>query len=356
MTDLQLTIYPYTLLFKKPATTSRGTYLRRKVWFVVAGRKGDACHFGIGECAPLPDLSCDDLPDYEEFLKVCCDKIQSGESCDSLRDYPSIRFGIETALMHLEHPDLTFWKSGFTAGSEGIRTNGLIWMSGLEEMQRQINEKIRNGFSCIKLKISAPEFPGQLALIEHIRSLYPAEKLEIRVDANGSFPYTSEILDCLKALADLQIHSIEQPIPAGNWEQMQHLVEKSPLPIALDEGLIGINNPDDKLLMLKKIHPCYIILKPSLHGGISGCNEWIALAESLKIGWWMTSALESNIGLNAIAQFAAFKEVTMSQGLGTGALFTNNIRMPIQLVGESLRFCPEEVESGQSLLSRIVGK
>jgi o-succinylbenzoate synthase len=260
---------------------------------------------------------------------------------NSLRPYPSILFGLETAFRQYETGSFRLWDTPFSRGEKGIPVNGLIWMGDYRKMAEQIENKLKDGFRCIKLKIGAIRFDDELSLLRRIRSRFPAKEITLRVDANGAFP-PGEALDRLKQLAQWDIHSIEQPIPPGQWDAMARLAAETPIPIALDEELIGWNRPEDKRRLLETIRPQYIILKPSLHGGISGCREWIDEAGRLGTGWWITSALESNIGLNAIAQWTAAVLPHPSgesfQGLGTGGLFTNNINMPLEVRKDCLWF------------------
>lgn len=325
-------IIPRQLHFKQPAGTSRGVYTTRDVWYLHLTSDKHLGRVGIGECAPLPNLSCDDLPDFESILVRFCAQAASegGFSVEVLRNYPSILFGLETAFRHLETGSYALWDTPFSRGEVGIPINGLIWMGDYKKMLEQIEAKMNNGFRCIKLKIGAIGFEEELALLRHIRSRFPAREVELRVDANGAFS-PADALDKLKRLSELDLHSIEQPIRAGQWDEMARLVADTPLPIALDEELIGINSLDGKRRLLDTIRPQYIILKPSLHGGIAGGNEWINEAGERNIGWWITSALESNIGLNAIAQWCATFDNPLPQGLGTGALFTDNVDMPLEV-------------------------
>ncbi len=334
-------IIPYTLRFKQPAGTSRGVYQAHNVWYVVLRDIHDPSHVGIGECAPLPDLSCDYDTHYAETLSRFCQIMEERQQLDSepLRSYPSILFGLETAMRHYRQRSWQLWNTPFSRGAEGIAINGLIWMGDYPFMLQQIESALARGFHCVKLKIGAIDFEKELALLRFIRSRYAANEVELRVDANGAFS-SGEAAAKLEMLAELDIHSIEQPLRAGQWEEMARLCASSPLPIALDEELIGIHQPEDKRKLLEIIRPHYIILKPSLHGGISGCNEWIALARELGIGWWITSALESNIGLNSIAQWCATLGNPLPQGLGTGSLYTNNISLPLEIRGERLWFHP----------------
>ena len=325
------------LHFKQPAGTSRGVYTTRRIWLLTVEHDGRTA---IGECAPLPQLSCDDIPDYEAVLRRFCDIIEATGSIpyDEMRNYPSMLFGVETALAQLSRTDGLLYDTPFSHGEEGIPINGLVWMGTHDEMLSRLKEKLALGFRCVKLKIGAIDFAKELDLIQHIRKHFSREEVELRVDANGGF--TPDVaLERLQELARYDIHSIEQPIMAHQWSEMAQLCQLSPLPIALDEELIGVNSTDEKIRLLDTIKPQYIILKPSLHGGVAGTREWIALANERSIGSWITSALESNIGLNAIAQLAANiygSKITMPQGLGTGMLFTDNIPMPLEIRNDCL--------------------
>lgn len=326
------------LHFKQPAGTSRGVYTTRKMWLVSLS---DGNRTGVGECAPLPDLSCDALPDelYVSKLNVFCRNLcETGEiDVEALRDYPSMLFGLETALLNLRNGGKLF-DTAFSRGEEGIPINGLVWMGNYDEMLQRMEEKLEKGFRCVKLKIGAIDFEQELDLIKRIRDRFSFHEVELRLDANGAFKY-EEALYKLELLSQYAIHSIEQPIRQGQWAYMAELCRESPLPIALDEELIGVNDPEMKTHMLNIIKPRYIILKPSLHGGMTGCREWIDAARELGVGSWITSALESNIGLNAIAQYASDvygPQITMPQGLGTGQLFTDNIPMPLEIRGDML--------------------
>ena len=343
--SLKVTVSERTLHFKQPAGTSRGVYTERKVWYV---HLSDGEKEGVGECAPLPDLSCDARSDYAEVLeKMCKEFCQTGEiNYERWRDYPSMLFGLETALLSLRshlspltsHHSPLLFDTAFSRGEVGIPINGLVWMGSYEEMLKRMEEKLEKGFRCVKLKIGAIDFEQELDLIKRIRERFSFHEVELRLDANGAFPY-EEALYKLELLSQYAIHSIEQPIRQGQWAYMAELCRESPLPIALDEELIGVNDPEMKRHMLNIIKPRYIILKPSLHGGMQGCREWIETARDMGIGSWITSALESNIGLNAIAQFASDvygDDIRMPQGLGTGQLFTDNIPMPLEIRGDKL--------------------
>ncbi len=330
-------IVPRRLHFKQPAGTSRGSYTTRDVWYLHLTSDKYPDRVGIGECAPLPKLSCDDMQGYESVLAHICNEVteQGGFSVESLRDYPSILFGLETAFRHLERGCFELWDTPFSRGEVGIPINGLIWMGDYKKMLEQIEAKMAVGFRCIKLKIGAINFEKDLALLRFIRSHFSAKEVELRVDANGAFA-PADAMEKLKRLAELDLHSIEQPIRAGQWEDMARLTAETPLPIALDEELIGINIPERKQCLLDSVHPQYIILKPSLHGGMAGGNEWIREAEKRNIGWWITSALESNIGLNAIAHWCATFNNPLPQGLGTGALFKEKVEMTLEVRKDSL--------------------
>jgi o-succinylbenzoate synthase len=330
-------IEPYTLHFRKPAGTSRGVYQIHDVWYVRLSSMEYPGRFGIGECAPLPDLSCDALPDYAGHLEQACRSLERTGALDyeALRPYPSILFGLETALRHLERGSYALWDSPFSRSEQGIPINGLIWMGPFREMEVQIKEKIQAGFKCIKLKIGALHFEKELELLHQVRRHFSPEAITLRVDANGAFA-PGEALEKLQRLSELGLHSIEQPVKAGQWDVLSHLTAHTPLPIALDEELTGCHLPEEKRRLLETIKPQYIVLKPTLHGGIAGCTEWIRLADELGIGWWITSALESTIGLNAIAQWCATLHNPLHQGLGTGGLYTDNIEMPLSIQGERL--------------------
>ena len=362
-----------TLHFKQPAGTSRGVYTTRHSYYLTLTSDELPGVEGVGECATLPDLSCDAKPEYEMTLRQVCQMVeQMGRiPYDMIRAYPSITFGLETAFasffdetkkklgaMNLSEGKtsveilkeagvsvpmgmenlVNLFDSPFGRGEEGITINGLVWMGTYEEMLARLEEKLQAGFHCVKLKIGAIDFFKELDLIKRIRDVYTQEQVELRVDANGGF-LPENAMSQLEALAKYDIHSIEQPIKQHQWPKMAQLCRETPLPIALDEELIGVNVRSMKEALLDTIRPQYIILKPSLHGGIYGCNEWIQLASQRGIGSWITSALESNIGLNAIAHYAAKvygPNVEMPQGLGTGQLFTDNIPIPLEIRGDKL--------------------
>lgn len=327
----------HELIFKRPSGTSRGVLKTKETWFLVLN---DSHKFGVGECGLLRELSFDDVPNYEAKLKWVCENIHLGLDTllNQLIDFPSIQFGLEQAfLSFLSNNPYILFPSNFTISESPIEINGLIWMGSKEYMLEQITEKLKSGFNCIKMKIGAIDFNTELSLLSSIREEYGKDKIELRVDANGAFK-PKEALSKLKQLAEFDLHSIEQPIRQGNWKAMANLCLRTPLPIALDEELIGITSIAQKSELLETIKPQYIILKPSLVGGYKGSQEWIDLAEKLKINWWITSALESNIGLNAISQWTYTLKSKLPQGLGTGSLFTNNFESPLEVKNGNLYY------------------
>jgi o-succinylbenzoate synthase len=327
---MKATYYKYILHFKQPSGTSRGVMNVKETWFIILEHDGKK---GIGECGILRGLSIDDRPDYEEKLRWTCTNIHLGKDLlwETLLEFPSIQFGVEMAFQSIasETPFLLF-PSGFTEGVKSMEINGLVWMGNEAFMKQQIEEKLAAGFRCIKLKIGAINFETELQLLRLIRQHFSAEQIEIRVDANGAFSLDSA-LDKIMQLTEFKLHSIEQPITKNNTDSMADLCKVSPLPIALDEELIGVFDVNEKEQLLLKIKPKYIILKPSFLGGFRGTQEWISLAEKHKIEWWITSALESNIGLNAIAQWTFLQRNIMPQGLGTGGLYNNNFDCPLNV-------------------------
>ncbi|QWX85464.1 o-succinylbenzoate synthase [Cellulophaga sp. HaHaR_3_176] len=320
----------YILDFKRPSGTSRGILKQKETWFIYLEQDGK---YGIGECGILRSLSIDDVPDYEEKLKWTCENITLGKDklWNHLIEYPSIQFGVEQAFLSFDSDNpFELFKSAFTQKKSPIPINGLIWMGEESFMFEQIQQKLEQGFKCIKMKIGAINFDSELKLIASIREKYSKYQIELRVDANGAFS-SEEALSKLKQLANYNLHSIEQPIKQGNYLKMSNLCKETPLPIALDEELIGVFDVTKKKELLLTIQPQYIILKPSLIGGFKGSQEWITLAEELGIKWWVTSALESNIGLNAIAQWTYTLNSKLPQGLGTGGLYVNNIDSPLKV-------------------------
>ncbi|MEO5778001.1 MAG: o-succinylbenzoate synthase [Flavobacterium sp.] len=325
---MKASYFKYVLHFKQASGTSRGILTDKETWFIILEKDGKK---GIGECGILRGLSADDRPDYEEKLQWTCENIHLGEQkiWDELVEFPSIQFGIEMAFLSLksENPFVLF-PSDFTKNTKSISINGLVWMGDETFMKTQIEDKIKQGFSCIKLKIGAINFDKEIDLLRFIRANFDANAIEIRVDANGAFS-ENEALNKINQITGFKIHSIEQPIKKKLTDTMSVLCKNSQIPIALDEELIGVFSKEEKENLLQKIKPQFIVLKPSFIGGFRGTLEWISLAEKLNIGWWITSALESNIGLNAIAQFTFLQNNLMAQGLGTGSLFTNNFDCPL---------------------------
>ena len=339
----KITITSKLLHFLQPAGTSRGVYNTRLSFYLKLTSDEQPDVVGVGECATLPDLSCDAMPpnEYERKLRTFCDEYESTGVIDyeAMRAYPSMLFGLETAVAQFNAKgSLNFFNTPFGRGEEGIPINGLVWMGTFKEMFERLEAKLKAGFHCIKIKIGAIDFNRELQLIRHIRSTFSRNNVELRVDANGGFT-PEEALSRMEALVQYDIHSIEQPIKQHQWTEMARLCAATPLPIGLDEELIGVNERQKKIELLDTIRPQYIVLKPSLHGGMAGTEEWIQLACERNIGSWITSALESNVGLNAIAQLTASiygTNIRHAQGLGTGQLFADNIEMPLKVVGDKL--------------------
>jgi len=337
---LQARFQKHTLQFKIPGGTSRGVLKTKDSWFVFIWDEKRPEIKGIGECSIIRGLSIDPWREFESVLERLCIDINNFDYWlkDGLTLFPAIRFVLETALKDLENGGKRLlFPSGFTDGKQAIPINGLIWMGEPDFMRRQITEKIEKGFRCIKLKIGAINFDEELGLLKSIRNEFNEDGLELRVDANGGFT-PDEAKEKLHRLAELKVHSIAQPIRQNQWEEMARLCETTPIPIALDEELIGIKDEEELQKMLTTIHPQYIILKPSLLGGLSQSEMFIREAEKQRIGWWVTSALESNIGLNVIAQWIATLNNPLPQGLGTGQLFTNNIPSPLYIENAQLYF------------------
>ena len=334
----------YTLLFKNPAVTSRDTLTRRDTYYIEVWHEESPEVRGLGECALFKGLGDDDVPDYEERL---ADMVKQLNNCRSEAEIvmprlTSMKFGLETALADLRNGGTRrIYPTPWSEGKGAITINGLIWMGNAEQMLHRIKEKLAAGFRCVKLKIGGINFDKELKLLSYIRERFSADELQLRLDANGAFT-PANALARLEALAHYDIHSIEQPIKPRQWEALSKLCSTSPIAIALDEELIGLHSREEKVEMLEAVKPQYVILKPSLCGGFSGANEWIALAEERGIDWWATSALESNIGLNAIAQWVSTYHPTLPQGLGTGALYVNNIESPLVQEHDYLRYKTNE--------------
>lgn len=327
----------YILNFKNASATSRGVLHTKETYFLKVFENDKS---GIGECSIFRGLSIDDRPDYEEKLQWICDNINLNidELLKNLIEFPSIQFGLEQAILSLESTNsFELFPSKFTKSTDAININGLIWMGSEAFMKQQIKAKLNAGFSILKMKIGAIDFEAEISLLKSIRKEFTSKEIELRVDANGAFN-PSEVLEKLNILSEFEIHSIEQPIKQGQFNEMANLCSKTPIPIALDEELIGVFNVTKKEELLQIINPQYIILKPSLVGGFKGSEEWINLAKNQQINWWITSALESNIGLNAIAQWTYSLITNMPQGLGTGGLFANNFESPLEVKSGYLHY------------------
>ena len=354
MSALRAEYKKFTFPFIKPMGTSRGVLFHRETFILAL--HDDKGRVGFGECAPLSKLSFDDKPEFETFLKNVCLDLTAGCAIDAfqLADWPAIRFGVETATLALRRFHQSLFATDFTRGLGTIPTNGLIAMASPEEMLDQVFQKVEAGFRCIKIKVGANDFDDECRLLHEVRKRWAAGEIELRLDANGAFSKT-DALEKLHVLAGFQVHSIEQPIRRGTWQEMAHICTRSPLPIALDEELIGIHEGEEKRRLLETIRPAFLILKPTLLGGFAACQEWISLCESHGVGFWVTSILESNIGLNAIAQWTSTLSTSMTQGLGTGRLFSLNFELPITLRGEALHYAPgcgKNIESLSELILR----
>lgn len=349
---MKATYKKYILNFKQPSGTSRGVLTTKETYFLIIEENGKK---GIGECGLFKGLSYDDKLDYSDKMQWVCDHIELGVDAlwNELREWPSIQFGVEQAFLSLQSNNpFVLFPSRFTESTKAIPINGLVWMGSSEFMRQQIVDKIANGFNCIKIKIGAIDFKEELNLITGIRKDFSPEMIEIRVDANGGFNSTDALIK-IKQLSGYKLHSIEQPVKQKQYDSMAGLCEKTPIPIALDEELIGVVNYNDKENLLQKIRPQYIILKPSLVGGFKGSQEWIKIAEKLNIGWWVTSALESNIGLNAIAQWTFTLENNMPQGLGTGGLFTNNFETNLYVKNGHLWYDDSKKISFEKIINQL---
>ena len=331
---MELSISKETLHFKKPARTSRGEYSLHEMYLITLTDKATGKK-GTGELAPLPDLSCDrnaypDITEVRLLAEKALPSVLNDTWPDDMLSYPALRFALESAVAEARGEELKERIS--------IPINGLVWMSSFEDMLEQVKVKMAIGFRCVKLKIGAIDWQKEIELIRYVRSCFPKEDLQLRVDANGAFA-PEWAMDRLTELSKYDIHSIEQPIRQGQWDEMARLCKESPLAIALDEEMIGVNDPKEKARLLDTIHPQYIVLKPTMHGGLSGTREWIDLANKRGISSWITSALESNIGLRSIALLAESvygSNITFPQGLGTGQLFTDNIENNIQIEGANI--------------------
>ena len=332
---LNANVQKHTFHFNTPGGTSRGVLHTKDSWFIKIWDTNQPDIVGIGECSILPKLSIDDKPEIDDKLKEVAQNINEyvKNYQTSLSDWPAVRFAIEMALLDLQNGGRKqlFLSSNFYTSEQPILINGLIWMGDIPTMKERLAQKIEGGFKCIKIKVGSINFDDEVKFIQEIRKEYSHNEIELRLDANGAFK-PEEALEKLKVLSEFNIHSIEQPIKAGQWEEMKRICAESPIAIALDEELIGVNTLEKKRELLTEINPQYLILKPSLLGGFKASDEWIDLAAEKSINWWATSALEGNIGLNAIAQWVSTKNNNLPQGLGTGQVFSNNIESPLQVI------------------------
>ncbi|SDL11677.1 o-succinylbenzoate synthase [Catalinimonas alkaloidigena] len=345
------TYLPYQLRFRFEAGTSRGVLTEKKTWLIRLTVEAFPGREGWGECGPLRGLSPDDRPDFEARLHEICQNLSAvtydpnneAALLDALvpSEFPSIRFGLESALADWRNGGVRrIFDNAFSRGDAGLPINGLIWMGSAAFMREQMEQKLASGYNCLKMKIGAIDFEAECALLEEIRKNYSPDQITLRVDANGAFA-PDQALARLQRLAQYELHSIEQPIRAGQVAEMAKLCAETPLPIALDEELIGVYGREAKARLLDQVRPQYVILKPTLVGGFRACREWIELAEARQIGWWITSALESNIGLNAIAQFTDEYDIHLPQGLGTGQLYHNNVQAPLTILQGFLHYDPQ---------------
>jgi len=334
--SLQAIFFKKVFHFNFKARTSRGLMKDKTSWFIKLTESDNPTISGYGECGPLPGLSTDHTPDFETTLGDIIEKFNTSMLDIGDREvvmklvrpeFPSIIFGLETALLDLKNGGKrVLFSNDFVLGKP-IAINGLVWMGDMDFMMDQINKKVAQGFSCLKLKVGGLDFERECDILRYIRKKYFREDITIRLDANGAFR-TDDVLYKLDEMAKFGVHSIEQPIKPGRNE-MEELCRKSPIPVAFDEELIGVTTKERRTDLLKRLKPRFIVLKPTLHGGFAGCQEWISIAESLNIGWWITSALESSIGLNAICQFTANYHPDIPQGLGTGGIYEDNIDSPL---------------------------
>jgi o-succinylbenzoate synthase len=322
----------HTLIFKKPAGTSRGVLRTKTVFFIRLTDRHQPDRVGLGECAPWPGLSIDDRPDFETKLAEVCDALTQGHTPAQLdlADFPALALGLDMAWRDWQHGGTRqLFENEFSRGQKPVPIHGLIWMGSPADMLQQVHHKVSQGHTCIKMKIGALDFADECALLSELRRHYPPDQIELRLDANGAFA-ADTALERLRELARFQIHSIEQPIKPGQWQAMARLCTHSPIKIALDEELIGITPAVRKKELLAEIKPHCLVLKPALLGDFAAVKGWITLAQELGMGWWVNSALESNIGLNALGQWTSSLNPTTIQGLGAGQLYTNNIPSPIR--------------------------
>lgn len=347
---LSLTYSRRTLRFNFPARTSRGAIDEHIAWYLHLADDSQPGVVGVGEAAPLAGLSPDFGPGFEEQIIGLCARFNAAQlptfAAAGAPDFvgpelPALTFALETAVLDWARGGRhQLYDNAFSRGAAALPINGLVWMGDAGFMREQIRQKLAAGFSCLKLKIGSLDFATELELLTEIRAEASPDRLMLRVDANGAFA-PAEALDKLHRLAVFAVHSIEQPIRAGQWAEMRYLCQHSPVPVGLDEELIGVTDPAAQEALLTEIRPAYLILKPTLLGGHAATRRWIALAEAYGIGWWITSALESNIGLNAVAQLTAEYDVgSFAQGLGTGQLYHNNVTSPLRVQAGELRYDP----------------
>jgi o-succinylbenzoate synthase len=335
---IELSYKKYDLIFRNPAGTSRGILKTKTSWIFILKDSEKPNKIFHGECSLIQGLSPDDSSLINDIMNEICIKVNNSQLLDNIlipEDFPAIKFGFEMLILdYNSEKEKLLFNSDFTLGKAGIPINGLIWMADKNNMFSQIKNKLDSGWNCIKLKIGAIDFNSEIELLKYIREQYSVDHVEIRLDANGAFK-SEDALNKLNILSDFTIHSIEQPIKQGNIEKMSELCEISPIPIALDEELIGVASVE-KFKLLDTIKSAYIVLKPSLLGGFKESQEWTNIASSLNIEYWITSALESNIGLNAIAQWTATLPGNKTHGLGTGMLYTNNFISPLNIKDQKL--------------------
>ena len=345
---LHASFFKKTFLFNFKARTSRGLMKDKTSWFIKIWDESDPKIYGIGECGPLPKLSEEATPDFEEKLASIIQsfneqKLKTGSLEEIKKNipqhFPSVLFAFETAALDLKNGGKrVIYHNDFIKGKP-LPINGLVWMGDMDFLMNQINQKLEQGFTCIKLKVGGLDFDRECDTLSYIRKRYFRDQITIRLDANGGFKI-DDVLFKLEQLSKFDVHSIEQPLKP-NIKETEELCRKSPVPVALDEELIGKETHSDKLELLQRLKPQFIVLKPTLHGGLQGCAEWISIAQSLNIGWWITSALESSIGLNAIAQFTASYKIDIPQGLGTGMIYENNFASPLSVKAGFISYNPE---------------
>ncbi len=353
---MKLSAHPYTLHFKRPAATSRGALFTKQAVFLAATRADLPGVVGWGECSPMPGLSVDDLPDYVDKVQAVCNTFDAGGDMPALDlvELPSVAFGLETAVRDLQTGGRQrLFDTAFSRGEAALPTHGLIWIGDAQNVVEQVELKAAQGCRVIKMKVGALPFEEERALLRSIRQRYSPREIELRLDANGAFA-PAEALERLKRLSEFDVAFLEQPIAAGQWQAMAGLCVHSPIPLALDEELIGIAGTEARRQLMDTVRPQHLILKPSLLGGLAGCEAWIDEAERLDSQWWINSLLESNVGLNAICQWTSARQVEKDDrvhGLGTGQLYANNIPSPLRLDACGLRVDPAGTWDFRSILA-----